>query len=103
MFFGSRTPLNRNAQLRGDCAKVFQRPAFIAITRERVNDGEGSNRLGGHCDPRDAFDGRRQRREKREGQMADGLAEVWAVRSVPGIDGVEGFEVRNASAVDDAE
>jgi len=58
---------------------------------------------GGNGNARDAVGGRRQRREEREGQMADCIAKLGTVRAVPGIDGVEPFQLRHASAFDDAD
>lgn len=52
---------------------------------------------------RDAFGGRRKRGEKRKGQMPHGLAKLGTVRSVPGIDGVERWQLRDPGAFDDAQ
>ncbi len=51
---------------------------------------------------RNTFAGRRERGEKRERKIADGVAEFGPVGSVPGIDGVEGFELRDARVLDHA-
>jgi hypothetical protein len=67
-----------------------------------MDDGEVLNRCGRNGNARDAFGGRRERGEKRERKMADGVAKFRTVRPVPGIDGVEGFELRDASPVHDS-
>jgi len=61
-----------------------------------MDDGKvlGRRRRNGY--PRDPFGGRRKRRKKREREMPDRVAEFQAVRSVPGIDGVERFQLRDA-------
>jgi hypothetical protein len=68
-----------------------------------VDDGEVLRRGRWNLDTRNAFPGRRQRGEKREREMADGVPKFGPVRSVPGIDGVESFQLRDASAFDYAE
>ena len=62
-----------------------------------MDDREVLPKSGWNGDAWDAFRGRRQRREKRERKMADSVAEFEAIRSVPGIDGVERFDLWNAS------
>ncbi len=56
-----------------------------------------------HNDARNPFGGRRKRGEKREGKTAYGIAKFGAVRSVPGIDGVEGFKLGDAGVFDHAQ
>ena len=50
-----------------------------------------------HGNVRDSFGGRRQRGEKREWKMPHGVAKFGTIRSIPGMDGVESFELRNPS------
>jgi len=63
-----------------------------------MDDGEVLSRGRWNGDARDPF-GRRERRKEREGKMADRIAKFGAVRSVPGIDGIESFEFRDPGAV----
>ena len=58
---------------------------------------DGGGRDG---DARNPFRGRRQRGKERERKMADSVAKFGTVRSVPGIDGVERLQLRNAGAFD---
>jgi hypothetical protein len=76
--------------------EVFEFPAFIAVARKRMDDREVLNRCGWNSNVRNPFGGRRKRWEKREREMPDSVAEFSAVRSVPGIDGVERFQLRDA-------
>jgi hypothetical protein len=107
MLLRPRTPTHGDFQFRGDFAEVFERPAFLGATCEGVNHGEvfnvGRRDTLRNEDGRDAFPGRRERGEKREREMADGVAKFGAVRSVPGIDGVEGFQLRDARVFDHAD
>jgi len=68
-----------------------------------VDDREVFDRRGWDSDVRDSLRGRRERGEKRERKMLDGIAKFRPIRSVPGIDRVEGFEIRDACAFDDAD
>jgi len=52
---------------------------------------------------RDAFGRRRKCGKECEGQMTDRFAELGAVRTVPGIDGIEVFELRDAGTFDHAD
>src|ERR1700676_4837824 len=97
VLFWSRTPLDGYIEPRRHLAKVFERPAFFQITRKGMNHGDVFGRLRGYGDARDAF-GRRECGKKREWQVADRVAEFGTVRSIPGIDGLEGFQLRNAGA-----
>jgi hypothetical protein len=45
---------------------------------------------------RDTFHRRRQRGEERKWKLTDGIAKFRTVRSVPGMDGVERFQLREA-------
>jgi hypothetical protein len=76
--------------LRGDCLKILERPVLLWAAGIWVNDGEVFSRGWGDFDARRGF-GERLCREEREGQMRDGLAELGAVRAVPGIDFIEGY------------
>jgi hypothetical protein len=98
-----RAPLDRDSALRGDFAEVFERPSLLQITGKGLDDGEVLGRFRRDGDVWDAFRGRRKRGEKRERKMADGVAEFRSVGSVPGIDGVEGFELGYAGVFDHAD
>jgi len=50
---------------------------------------------------RRAFRGRRKRGEKREREMAHSISKLRTMGPVPGIDGVERFELRNAGPFHD--
>jgi hypothetical protein len=52
--------------------------------------------------PRDSFRGRRKRREKREREMANSISKLRTMCPVPGMDGVERFELGDAGAFHDA-
>jgi hypothetical protein len=58
-----------------------------------MNDGEGLARRWWNWDARWSF-GERLRREKRERQVRDGLAEFGAGGAIPGINFVERFQRR---------
>lgn len=103
MLLRSRRPTHRNTQLRGHFAKAFERPAFGRVTGEGVYHGKVLDSRRRDSDRRHAFRRRRKRGEKSEGKMADGVAEIGAIRSVPGIDGIEGFEFRDAGVFDHAQ
>ena len=60
--------------------------------------GSGRNR-----NARDAFGGRWKGGEKSERQMPDRIAELRAVGSVPGIDGIESFQLRDPRSFHHAE
>jgi len=51
-----------------------------------------------HGNARRAFRGRRKRGEKRERKMAHSISKLRTMGPVPGIDGVERFQFRDASA-----
>jgi len=68
-----------------------------------MNDGKVAGRFRRDGDVRNSLRGRRERGEKRERKMADGVAEFGTVGSVPGIDGVEGFELGDAGVFDHAD
>ncbi|MCU1338713.1 MAG: hypothetical protein JWO19_4294 [Bryobacterales bacterium] len=68
-----------------------------------MNDREVLSGSPRHVDSRDPFGWRGERGEKRERKMAHGVAKFGAVRSVPGIDGIERFQLGDASAFDDAQ
>jgi hypothetical protein len=89
--------------LGGHFAKVFERPSFSQVARKRMDDREVLSGRRRHRYPRDAFRGRRERGEKRERKMADSVAEFGAVRPVPGVDGIEGFELGHAGVFDHAD
>jgi hypothetical protein len=63
-----------------------------------MNDGEVLDGGLGHGDARRAFRGRRKRGEKRERKMAHSISKLRTMGPVPGIDGVERFQFRDASA-----
>ena len=67
-----------------------------------MDDGEvlRAGRRDGNA--RDSFGGRRKRGKKRERQMADGVAKLGAVCTIPGIEGIERIEFRNSRAFDHA-
>jgi hypothetical protein len=60
------------------------------MNHDKVLDGRGRN-----CYAGGSFGGRRQGGEERERQVLDGLAKLGPVRSVPGINGVEGLKRRH--------
>ena len=62
-----------------------------------MDDREVFKRMRRNNDVRDSFGGRRKRGEKRERKMAHSLSKLWTMGPVPGIDGVEGFQLRDAS------
>lgn len=68
-----------------------------------MNHGEVPAFDSGTGNMRDAFGGWRKRREERERQMPNRVAEFGAIRSVPGIDGIELFQFWNAGAVHNAD
>ena len=59
-------------------------------------------RLNRHGDARDAIRRWRDRGKERERKMAHGIAKFRAVRSVPGIDGIERFQLPNAGVFNHA-
>lgn len=73
--------------------EVIERPVLFCAAGEGVDDCEVFDGLLGHGDSRfaDAVDG--ERGKEREGEMADCFPEFRLLGSVPGVDGVEGFEV----------
>jgi hypothetical protein len=96
--FGSRAPLHRHPELRGHGAEVIQRPALGGAAGEGMDDGVFAARRSGNRDARNAGR-RRQRGEEGEGQVRHRRAEFGTVRPVPGIDGIEGFQRRDAGVV----
>jgi len=56
----------------------------------------------GNRDVRDAYGGRRKRREECKREMADRIPEFGTVRAIPGIDRVEFFQLGDASALDNS-
>jgi len=62
-----------------------------------MNDGEVLLRRLGNRNARNPFRGRRQRWEERERKMAYSIPKLRTMGSVPGINGVECFELRDAS------
>jgi len=60
-----------------------------------MDDREVLSGRGWHGDMRNAVDRRRERGEERERKIADGVAKFGTVGSVPGINGVERFELRH--------
>jgi hypothetical protein len=82
---------------------MFERPALGGTAGKGMDHGEIAGRGGGHRNARDAFGGRRERGKKCKRKMADGLAKLGAVCAVPGIDGIERVELRDARIVDDAQ
>ena len=80
-----------------DGAVVFDRPIFGGSAGKGVDDGEVFDGLVGDNDARfgDALD--RERGEKREGEMADGIAKFGAVGAIPGVDGIELREIGEAA------
>jgi hypothetical protein len=89
--------MHRGAQLRSRFAEVFERPAFIVTTGKGMNDREVFSGRLRDDNSRDPFRGRWKRGEKRERKMAHGIAKLRTMGPVPGIDGVERFELRDAS------
>jgi len=68
-----------------------------------MNDREVLNRLWRDSDTRDSLHRRRQRREEREWKMAHGTSKLRTIGPVPGIDGIERFELRNVGAIHDSD
>ena len=60
------------------------------------------DRLRWNRDVRNPFRGRRQRGEERERKMAHSISKLRTMGPVPGIDGVERFELRDAGAFHDS-
>jgi hypothetical protein len=60
-----------------------------------MNNGEVLNGCPRNSDVRNPFRWRRQRREKRKWEMAHSIAKLGTIGPVPGIDGVESFELRD--------
>jgi hypothetical protein len=103
VLFWSSTPFHRDAQLCRYFAKVFERPAFGRVAGEGVDDGKVLNSCRRDSYRRHTFRRRRERGEKREGEMAYGIAKLGTMGPVPGINGVEGFQLGDAGAIDDAQ
>jgi len=99
----SHTPPNGHIESHGKFAEGFERPSFLWVAGKGMDDGEVLGRLRRYGDVRNSFRGRRQCGKKRERKMADGIAEFGTVGSVPGIDGVERFELGDAGAFDHPE
>jgi len=68
-----------------------------------MDDREILYRCQWHFDTRSALKGWRKRREKRERKMPYSISKLGALRPVPGVDGIEPFQVRDAGAIHDAE
>jgi len=83
----------------GGFAELFERPALFAIARKRMDDREVLSGNRWDCDVGNPFDRRRKRRKKRERKMPDSLTKFGPVRSVPGINRVEAFQLRDASTI----
>ncbi len=96
-------PLDWNAQACSQFAEIFERPTFFPAAGKGMDHGEILNRRRRDGNPRDSLFRRRERGEKREGEMADRFAKLGTVGSVPGVDGIEGFEFGYAGVFDDAE
>jgi hypothetical protein len=52
-----------------------------------------------HGDARNAFAGRGKRREKRERKMPYSVSKLGTLRPIPGVDGIELFQVRDAGPI----
>jgi transposase len=102
MLLRSRTPLHRDLQSCGHFTEVFERPAFGRAAGKRVNDREVLNLCLRHGNARDSFRGRWKRREERERKMAHSISKLRTMGPVPGIDGVERFELRDAGSFHDS-
>jgi hypothetical protein len=89
VLFGPRTPSHGDAQLRGNFAEVFERPAFVAITRKGMDDTEVLLGRQGNGDVWDPVGWRRKCRKERERKMAHSISKLRTMGPVPGIDGVE--------------
>jgi hypothetical protein len=63
-----------------------------------MDDREVPDGCGRNSDVRNPFGGRRQRREKREREMAQSISKLRTMGPVPGIDRVERFELRDAGS-----
>ena len=68
-----------------------------------MNDSEVLNGCLGNGDLRDPFRGRRKRRKKRERKMAYSISKLRTMGPVPGIDGVERFQLRDAGPFHDSD
>jgi len=88
--------------MRGHFFEVLDRPALLQITCKRMDHREVFDRPGRDSNARDSLGGRRERGEERERKMLHGVAEFRTVRSVPGINGIERFKLRDAGAFGDA-
>ena len=98
MLLRSRTPLHGDLQSRGHFAKILERPTFCRVAGKGVDNRKILDRLPWNSDVRNPFRGRRKRGEERERKMAHSVSKLRAMGPVPGIDGVERFELRDAGA-----
>lgn len=67
-----------------------------------MNDREVLGARGRHGDARNPFHGRWKRREECERKVAHSIPELRTMGPVPGIDGIERFELRDTRPFDDA-
>ena len=102
-FLRAGAPFHGHIQMGRKLAETFERPVFAGAAGERVDYGEIFAWRFRDRDAGDPIGRERQRGEKREGQVTDGIAELGTIGSVPGINRIERFELRDPRAVDDAE
>ena len=103
MFFGSGAPLHRHIEARRNLAVPNDRPVLLAASGKGMDYGEIARLDRRQVDARHALRGNWQRGKKRERQVADRMAELRAIGPVPGINGIEGFEVGHAGLVEHAD
>jgi hypothetical protein len=103
MFLGAGAPLHGHIEARRDFAVPIDRPVFLAAPGKGMDYGEIAGLDRRQVDARHTLRRNWQRGKKRERQMADRMAELRAIGPVPGIDGIEGFELGNAGVVEHAD
>ena len=99
---GAGAELDGEIKRAGDGAVGIERPIFFRAGGEGVNDGEIFDGRGRDADARSAGDVHGKRGKKREGEMADGVAEIGTGGAVPGMNGIEGVEIGRDKIVKDA-
>jgi hypothetical protein len=97
--FRPSAPFDWRAQASGHFAEIFEGPAFFAAAGKGMDHGEVFGRTGGNLDSRNSVRWGRQRREEGKREIADGLAKLGTVGSVPGVDRIEKLEFGDAGVL----